>query len=386
MPVKSTYPSPIPKPDFNAGRSSTVSNSSRIPAFKPREKTPTRAQSSPRASTPPPVNVSPTSSGRFVCGGCHKTVFQMERGVVPGPQGSKWHVGCLVCGGKDWKNKHIEAKRWGSDETEIGCGKKLDSQTRLDSLGRAYCRSCLVSGYSQSLFTVPNSKRFISYQNMLPDELRGSTSPTRAGPLVPTDTGSTSVYGRVNMNFAPPPLDDTSSVGAVGKLVTHFTGGGGPFGGYDSGSDSRSTSPYKQSQSRSASPVRRQITGGSGYLSRGLSTSPVKANITGGSGFGGRDFSNPLSPQMTGSGLPVTHSMRPHSVVGMARNFTGGSTSPLKPNITGGFGGGITPQTTGGGLPVTRPRPKSVMSTRSGRGMGLVRQITGGSDWTSRDI
>lgn len=68
----------------------------------------------------------------------------MEKGVVPGPQSSKWHVLCLVCGGKDWKAKSLEAKRWGLDDTEIGCGKKLDSQARTDRLGRAYCRDCMV--------------------------------------------------------------------------------------------------------------------------------------------------------------------------------------------------------------------------------------------------
>jgi hypothetical protein len=68
----------------------------------------------------------------------------MERGVVPGPQGSKWHVGCLVCGGKDWKARHDQAHRWGEEDKEVGCGKKLDSQARADALGRVFCRACMV--------------------------------------------------------------------------------------------------------------------------------------------------------------------------------------------------------------------------------------------------
>ena len=144
--VKSVHPPAIPPPVFD--RSSSVPQTSRIPSLTKREKTPTRmAQSSPRTSSPATqgqVQSSPTSTGRFTCGGCHRTVFQMERGVVPGPQGSKWHVLCLICGGKDWQAKSLEAKRWGLDATEVGCGKKLDSQARTDRLGRAYCRNCMV--------------------------------------------------------------------------------------------------------------------------------------------------------------------------------------------------------------------------------------------------
>jgi hypothetical protein len=62
----------------------------------------------------------------------------MERGVVPGPQGTRWHVGCLVCGGK--KDKMVE-KRDGTP----GCGKKLDSAAKGDGEGGIWCRECLVS-------------------------------------------------------------------------------------------------------------------------------------------------------------------------------------------------------------------------------------------------
>lgn len=211
-------------------------------------------------------------------------------------------------------------------------------------------------------------------------------------PLVPNYTGATAVTG-------------------VSRLVTHFTGSSsksGPFsahpGTYD---DVSSSGPTPGPRARSVSPVRRQITGGSGYLSsRGLSTSPVKTQLTGttsGGWFPGSSSNNnnagsmaPLVPQITGGGLPVTHAYatpRPHSVVGHARNggmaplksqWTGSSTSSL----TGGGGGPLSPQTTGGGLFVTRPRPKSVLGSRgmggsSHRGIELVRQMTGGSEWRS---
>ena len=62
----------------------------------------------------------------------------MERGVVPGPQGSKWHAGCLICGG-------LEAKGKRRMEGKAGCGKKLDSAAKVDAEGGVWCRECMVS-------------------------------------------------------------------------------------------------------------------------------------------------------------------------------------------------------------------------------------------------
>ena len=62
----------------------------------------------------------------------------MERGVVPGPQGSRWHAGCLICGGQEAKGRRKE-------EGKPGCGKKLDSGAKTDKDGGVWCRECLVS-------------------------------------------------------------------------------------------------------------------------------------------------------------------------------------------------------------------------------------------------
>lgn len=62
----------------------------------------------------------------------------MERGVVQGPQGTKWHAGCLICGG-------LEAKGRRREPGKPGCAKKLDSAARTDNDGNVWCRECLVS-------------------------------------------------------------------------------------------------------------------------------------------------------------------------------------------------------------------------------------------------
>lgn len=184
--------------------------------------------------------------------------------------------------------------------------------------------------------------------------------------------------GRVNMNFAPtPPIDDAAAGSHVVRLVTHFTGAG------PTTFSAQGESLSKSSPSRSASPVRRQITGGSGWAAS-RSVSPLKRQHTGGAFLA----TAPLVPHMTGSGLPITRSVRSHSVHGAVR---ANGTSPIKPQSTGSSasesisGNPLSPQTTGGGLLVNRPRPKSVLGSRglgsSHRGIGLVRQMTGASDW-----
>jgi hypothetical protein len=59
----------------------------------------------------------------------------MERGVKLGPQGTRWHEGCLVCGGRSG-GKKLEGRP--------GCGKKLDSSAKGDGGGEVWCRECLV--------------------------------------------------------------------------------------------------------------------------------------------------------------------------------------------------------------------------------------------------
>jgi len=94
--------------------------------------------------TPPPSTAPPTTSrprfGSSVgCPGCHKSVSAMERGVVPGPKGTRWHSTCLICGGKDVANR----KGRGEDAKQAGCGKRLDSAAKSDGKGGVWCRECL---------------------------------------------------------------------------------------------------------------------------------------------------------------------------------------------------------------------------------------------------
>lgn len=72
----------------------------------------------------------------------------MEKGVVPGPQGTKWHVNCLVCGGKGAADK--KGRR--HDEKQPGCGKRLDSSAKGDGEGGIWCRECSVSYPSKTYF------------------------------------------------------------------------------------------------------------------------------------------------------------------------------------------------------------------------------------------
>ncbi|KAK2461810.1 hypothetical protein APHAL10511_006273 [Amanita phalloides] len=95
----------------------------------------------------------PRFGSRNTCPGCNIPVSPMERGVVPGPQGTRWHAACLICGGK--KKKAITQQKsatWmigrnGGDKKrngEPGCGKKLDSAAKTDRDGEVWCRECLL--------------------------------------------------------------------------------------------------------------------------------------------------------------------------------------------------------------------------------------------------
>lgn len=239
LPVSSTKPAMAPRASNNTPYATTPSSS--------------------RYERPPPT-APPTSAGftfpRFggstSCPGCNKAVAVMERGVVQGPQGTKWHGTCLLCGGKDAKGRRKEAGK-------PGCGKKLDSAAKTDMDGRVWCRECLL---------------------LLPAEMRNSPSPVR-GPLVASHTG-----GR---GIAPQHTGTTT-------IARQFTGIG-------SGSDAS---------------LMRQLTGGGLSPTRQLSSSPTKLH----------DGPRP------GRTYP-----RPKSVIGM----------------------------------------RSTKSDGEGRGMFLVRQLTGGN-------
>lgn len=90
----------------------------------------------------------PRFGGSNRCPGCQKSVSIMERGVVPGPQGTRWHGTCLVCGGKEVHERDKE-RGWGrmgrnDGKKTPGCGKKLDSAAKTDADGNVWCRECMV--------------------------------------------------------------------------------------------------------------------------------------------------------------------------------------------------------------------------------------------------
>ena len=129
-------------------RSMAASHAQSQPSYSAlKTATATYHASSPRFEAPP--KTAPPTQQSFVfpqprfgsantCPGCRQNVSPMERGVVPGPQGSRWHATCLVCGGKEARGRRKE-------EGRAGCGKKLDSAAKLDAEGAVWCRECLVS-------------------------------------------------------------------------------------------------------------------------------------------------------------------------------------------------------------------------------------------------
>ncbi|KAL1749051.1 hypothetical protein HDZ31DRAFT_28189 [Schizophyllum fasciatum] len=270
--VRTIHPEPL-KMDIFSHR---AAHSTPPPNLQKAKTTPvpssSRYEAQPR--TAPSTQTSfPRFGGSMACPGCQKNVSPMERGVVAGPQNTKWHGPCLVCGGKKespkgWLSRGREERKKG----EPGCGKKLDSAAKLDANGGVWCRECSL---------------------LLNAALRASpqSSPTRTTPNVPLPSGSTS-------------------------------------------------SPF--------SKVAQQTTG----------TTTLARQFTGMSGGGDQ-----LARQHTGGGgLPPTRSISPTKQLR--------STSPSKPAIA------------------LRPRPKSALGMRTlrgsksvdeGRGMFLVRQLTGQS-------
>ncbi|KAF8167966.1 hypothetical protein B0H34DRAFT_683802 [Crassisporium funariophilum] len=261
-----------PTEQFSVQRTTTKTTCKSSPVMAGNSETPTVLSSksynsmlsnSSRFETPLQSSLSPTKpvfprfGGQSTCPGCRKSVSLMERGVIPGPQGTRWHASCLVCGGKKEVTTGMllgrgrEEKRKG----EPGCGKKLDSAAKSDGEGGVWCRECLL------LLGVGGSPQ---------------TSPVRS-PLIPSFTGTN-------------------------RVAPQYTG---------------------------TTTIARQFTG-----------------------LGGSDM---VLRQLTGRGLSPTRSISPTKQLGM---FAPGNGS-------------------------MRPRPKSVIGMRStksvdeGRGMYLVRQLTG---------
>ncbi|KAF9474467.1 hypothetical protein BDN70DRAFT_842224 [Pholiota conissans] len=119
----------------------------------------------------------PRFGGQTSCPGCRKSVSLMERGVVPGPQGSKWHASCLVCGGKKEISRKALLRRVPRDEKKDtpGCGKKLDSGAKVDGEGGVWCRECLLLlGVGGSPQTSPLKSPMVDSQAKLPPQTTGT--------------------------------------------------------------------------------------------------------------------------------------------------------------------------------------------------------------------
>ncbi|KAI0639273.1 hypothetical protein C8Q77DRAFT_49997 [Trametes polyzona] len=216
-------------PERTTVRTYTATLPKSAPATQPSPKTftatyhpATSSRYEPPPKTAPPAQQSfvfpqPRFGSSSACPGCHKSVSPMERGVVPGPQGSRWHATCLVCGGKEAKGRRKE-------EGKPGCGKKLDSAAKTDRDGGVWCRECLL---------------------LMPATHRNSPSPTRSTPLVPSHTGGAS---KSPFSSVAPQFTGTTT------LARQFTGLGG-------GSDPA---------------LMRQLTGGGLSPTRQLTSSPTK--------------------------------------------------------------------------------------------------------------
>lgn len=126
-----------------------TSTTTSVTTVQPIRPTPAVPSSSPRFGSSAGLNAnqtlrpatagsspSPRFGGSTSCPGCQVSVSPMERGTVIGPQGTRWHASCLICGGKGTK---VRAK-----DGVPGCGKRLDSAARLDPTGLVWCRDCLV--------------------------------------------------------------------------------------------------------------------------------------------------------------------------------------------------------------------------------------------------
>ncbi|KAG8907575.1 hypothetical protein FRB99_003499 [Tulasnella sp. 403] len=368
-----THESPTPVRDFGtAVKNTTVKNNASRPNPRPTstygapsaipKRTWTGHRSSNSLSSTPsgiPALRSSATAPRFgsttTCPGCKISVSPMERGIVPGPAATKWHASCLVCGGKN--NAKRASGMWKSrDEVKgPGCGKKLDSAAKGDvSEGVLWCRGCW--DIAKDLGIDPASP-----SSSLSPTLHSSTSifPTAPRPGSSLGTHST----------GPLPIGTTT-------LARQMSRAG-------------ATSPVRRqyifppptptiaegeavSEQKTGDPTPRPASSIGTYTLSGR-ISPFKEQLTGGKKGAG----NPVRAQYTGT-------LR--SISPVRRTYTG----VLSTGVDGVEPEPLAIQFTGGGVPITRQlttrRPKSALGTRSfgsqksvdeGRGMFLVRQMTG---------
>jgi hypothetical protein len=160
----------------------------------------------PQTVAPPAPLSFPRFGSSNTCPGCHKSVSPMERGVVPGPQGTRWHASCLVCGGKK-EFQGLFAPRRKKDEP--GCGKKLDSAAKGDMEGGVWCRDCLL---------------------LLPSTMRDSpqSSPTRQTTIIPSHTGGSTRGISAQYTGTTTIARQFTGMGSGGEaaLIRQMTGGG----------------------------------------------------------------------------------------------------------------------------------------------------------------
>ncbi|KDN36176.1 hypothetical protein RSAG8_11008, partial [Rhizoctonia solani AG-8 WAC10335] len=303
-----------------------VTKSQSLPAEPPLRSAPAVSRPTPTVNTgAAPVTRSrsgttaqpaPRFGGAMYCPACSKSVSPMELGTCPGPNGSRWHSSCLVCGGKD-------AKKNRKNPRDPGCGKQLDSGAKYDQEGGVWCRECI---------------------DKLPAEMRPS-SPIK--PIVPTHTGSKSwgrASGSIVAQYTGVSVNNTGGIlkpqttGGGGFIRPQATGGGGII---------------KPQTTGGGGILKPQTTGGGGIL---------KPQTTGGGGI--------LKPQTTGGGGFIRPQLTGRSAGGVTAQYTGGSIGGLVPQLTGG-GLPITMQLTGGSY--RRAATKSV-----GNFEELEAQYTGG--------
>ncbi|KAG1801477.1 uncharacterized protein HD556DRAFT_1285773 [Suillus plorans] len=162
-------------------------------------------RSAPRPSAPAVPTTPPRFGSSTTCPACSKSVSPMEMGVVPGPQGSRWHASCLVCGGKG-------ANKGRRDKSQPGCGKKLDSAAKRDIDGGVWCRECLL---------------------LLPLDLRNPQADSPIKPLVVSLTGRSVGGGTSTSRAVQPQFTGTTIArqftglrGGDAALARQLTGGG----------------------------------------------------------------------------------------------------------------------------------------------------------------
>ncbi|KAH8120105.1 hypothetical protein DFH11DRAFT_1558333 [Phellopilus nigrolimitatus] len=185
----------------------------------------------PPKSAPSSISSFPRFGSGSTCPGCRISVSPMERGVVPGPQGSRWHASCLICGGK---GVPTGPRR---DPSTPGCGKRLDSAAKTDGEGGVWCRECML--------LVPTTPHSPSRQE---SSLR---------PITPSHTGGNSFNRfpapgvRRNEGIAPQ-LTGTTTIAkqftGMTALTSQLTGGG--------------LSPTRQLGMRPPSPTKMMMGGG----------------------------------------------------------------------------------------------------------------------------